>query len=332
MPSPTTLAVPFSAWLFLAVVLAFGLVIDLVAHRGSHAQSRKADLLWSAIWIALALLFGVWVHIQFGSAIATDYLTAYLVEKSLSLDNLFVFLIVFSRLGIPKAEQHRVLQWGIIGAFVTRGIFIAAGAALLSAWHGIVYVLGAFLIYTGIQTVRETVSEARGAKKNAAEDENPVMRFVRRHLPFGTRLDGHKFFTIENGRRIGTPLLLALIVIEITDVIFALDSIPAVFAISEEPFIVYSSNVFAILGLRALYLVLADLLRDLQYLRYGLGAILLFAGAKMLASKFIHVPHLVSLGVVVAVLAASVIPSVIAKRRRERRSAPPSALSRSAQP
>jgi tellurite resistance protein TerC len=304
------LDIPFWAWLVLAGVVVVSLIIDLVAHRGSHGQGRKTAAIWSVVWIALAVAFGGWVALEFGHSAAQEWFTAYLVEKSLSVDNLFVFLVIFSRLHIPEAEQHRVLQWGIIGAFVTRGLFIAAGAAILEAWHPIVYVLGAFLVFTGIKTAREQASgaeEAPGGK---------ILSFVRKHLRLTTQRHGHHFFAVENGRRVGTPLFLALVVIELSDVLFAVDSIPAVFAISRDPFIVYSSNVFAILGLRALYLVLADLLNDLKYLRYGLAAILVFAGGKMLASEVFHIPHVVSLAIIAAILIAVIVPSLIAKRHK----------------
>lgn len=304
-----SLDVPFWAWLVLGGVVVLSLVVDLVRHRGEHGLGRKQAIIWSCAWIALAVAFGGWIALQFGQAAAVSYATAYLIEKSLSVDNLFLFLIIFARLSIPQAEQHRVLLWGIIGAFVTRALFIAGGAALLQAWHGVVYVLGVFLIYTGVKTAREPLDAA---------GEGKVLPFLRRHLPFTLRPHGHQFFVVEDGRRLATPLLLALIVIEITDVFFAVDSIPAVFAITDEPFIIYSSNVFAILGLRALYLVLSDLLTGLKYLRFGLAAILFFAGVKMLGSRFFHVPHVVSLLVILGILVAAIVPSVVSKRRRAR--------------
>jgi tellurite resistance protein TerC len=307
----TSLHVPFWAWLVLGGVVVVGLLVDLVVHRGNHGQGRSRAIIWSVAWITLALGFGGWIAFQFGQEAAEVYFTAYLVEKSLSVDNLFVFLIIFSRLRIPGNEQHRVLQWGIIGAFVTRAAFIAAGATLLSAWHGVTYILGAFLMYTGVKTAREHASDGGGG-----ESEVKALAIVRRHLPFTPRLHGHHFIAVEDGRRVGTPLLLALIVIEITDVLFAVDSIPAVFAITADPFIVYSSNVFAILGLRALYLVLADLLAGLRYLRYGLAAILVFAGAKMLLSSVVRIPHLISLLIIAAILLAAILPSVLTRRRK----------------
>lgn len=315
----TNFDIPISAWVVLGIVVITSVAIDLFGHRGNHSVSRKSAVLWSIGWIVLAVLFGGWVAYQFGAEAGQDYFTAYLLEKSLSLDNLFVFLIVFSRLKIPQTEQHRVLQWGIIGAFVTRALFIGAGTAILQAWHGVVYVLGAFLIFTGVRTVW-----SHNQQNDDDDDEGRVLPFLRKHLPFTPKLDGHAFITLENGKRLATPLFMALIVIEITDVLFAVDSIPAVFAITEEPFLVYSSNIFAILGLRALYLVLAELIADLKYLHYGLGAILVFAGAKMLGSNIFHIPHVASLGAIVGILIAVIIPSVIARRRERRRAAIPS--------
>jgi tellurite resistance protein TerC len=306
MPNVAPLDVPFWVWLLFAGVVLLSLVIDLVAHRGGRGLSRKHAVAYSIGWIVVALLFAGFVALEFGWVTAQAFVTAYLIEKSLSVDNLFVFLVIFGTLKIPGAEQHRVLFWGIIGALVSRAAFIAAGSALLTRWHFAVYVLGAFLIFTGIKTARSAPDAAKQGR---------VLPFLQRHLRLTPNLHGHRFFVVEAGRRVATPLMLALVAIEVTDLLFAVDSVPAVFAISQEPFIVYSSNVFAILGLRALYLVLADLLKDLKYLHYGLAAILVFAGAKMLTSDLLHVPHAVSLLSIVAILAAAIIPSVISRRR-----------------
>ena len=300
--------VSLAMWLFFAAVVIASLAIDLIAHRGAHGRGRRSAALWSLAWIVLAFLFAGWVGLQLGSGAATDFISAYLMEKSLSVDNLFVFMVVFSRLRIPDTEQRRVLSWGIFGALFARAAFIAGGTIALTRWHEIVYLLGVFLIYTGYRTARADAPQAR---------ESRVLKFLRRHLPLTAKLDGHRFLTFENGRRVGTPLMLALLTIEATDVLFAVDSVPAVFAISEEPFIVYSSNVFAVLGLRALFIVLADLLRDLRYLQYGLAAILILVGVKMLASRFVHLPPYVSLIAIVVILAATIIPSLIVARRHE---------------
>ena len=303
---------PLWAWIGFHVLIVLMLAVDLgVFNRKAHAPSFREAAAWSAAWILLALVFNGIVFAAMGSRNGAEWLTGYLIEKSLSVDNLFIFLVVFSRLRIARAEQHRVLQWGILGAFVIRALFIAAGTSMLAAWHGMVYVLGAFLVVTGLKTAWESPSRE-------PEGEGRILTFLRRHLRLTPRMHGHHFFAVEDGRRVGTPLLLALIVIEVTDVIFAIDSIPAVLAISRDPFIVYSSNVFAILGLRALYLVLADLLADLKYLHYGLAAILVFAGAKMLATGFVRVPQALSMTIVVVILTAAIVPSVVARRRRAR--------------
>lgn len=305
--------VPFWAWLVFGGIIALSLVVDLVSHRGGRSPGRKAAIGWSIAWVSVSLLFAGWVGFEFGRDAAIDFVTAWVIEKSLSIDNLFVFLVLFTRLKIPATEQHRVLFWGILGALVSRAVFIAAGSSVLSSWHGAVYVLGAFLIFTGIKT-------ARGHKASDTEHgEGGVLAFLQRHLPFTPRLDGHRFLTVENGRRVATPLLLALLAIEVTDILFAIDSVPAVFAVSKEPFIVYSSNVFAILGLRALYLVLADLLEDLKYLHLALAAILVFAGAKMLTSGLFHMPPIASLAVIAGILIAAIVPSVLARRSKNRR-------------
>jgi tellurite resistance protein TerC len=304
------LDVPLWAWGLFGALVVVSLVVDLATHRGDREFSRREAVGWSVAWIALALAFGVWVAFQFGHVAAGDYITAYLIEKSLSVDNLFVFLVVFQRLEIAPAQQHRVLFWGILGALVFRVLFIAAGAAVLERWHEAVYVLGAFLIYTGYKTAR-----SHGEDKTEGEDR--VLDFLRRHLRIGKRQDEHRFFTVENGRRVATPLLLALLAIEVSDILFAVDSVPAVFAITADPFIVYSSNVFAILGLRALYLVLADLLKDLKYLHWGLAAILALAGVKMLTGKLFKIPHWASLLAIVTILVASIVPSLLARRRRD---------------
>jgi tellurite resistance protein TerC len=303
----TELSVPVWAWFVLGAVVLASLTIDLLAHRGNREQGRNWSVVWSLVWISLALVFGGWIALQFGRHAAGDYLSAYLVEKSLSVDNLFVFLVIFSRLRIPRAEQHRVLWWGIAGAFATRAAFIAGGSALLDAWHGAAYLLGAFLLYAGVKTMSEPL-EGKGDGK--------VLAFVRKHLRVTPRLHGHHFLAVEDGRRVATPLMLALIVVEVSDVLFATDSIPAVFAVSREPFIVYSSNVFAILGLRALYLVLADLIAGLEYLRYGLGAILILAGAKMIAARYLHVPEWASLLAIVSILTATTVASLVARRAK----------------
>jgi tellurite resistance protein TerC len=294
------------AWLLFAAIVIVSLAADLWVHRAGRSLSRRQAIAWSVAWVMLALLFAAGVALWFGSDTAIEFITAYAIEKSLSLDNLFLFIVIFCRLGIPEAEQHRVLFWGILGAFATRAAFIAAGTALLAAWHPVVYVLGAFLLYTGIKTALE---------RPDAEREGRILPFLRRRLPLTSRLSGHRFFVVEDGRRVGTPLLLALLAIEFTDVVFAVDSIPAALAVSRVPFIVYSSNVFAVLGLRALYLVIAHALTGLKYLRFGLGGILAFAGCKMLVGDLVPISHAVSLLVISACMILAVVASLVARRR-----------------
>jgi tellurite resistance protein TerC len=301
------LVVPAWAWGLLAVVMLLLVSIDLFAHRGDRVDSRPRALVWSLVWIAAAVVFGGFVAVYFGASMAEQYFAAYLLEKSLSVDNLFLFVVVFAALEIPSAEQRRVLTWGIVGALVTRGVFIALGSAVLHRWHGITYVFGALLVITAWKMLRET------------EETSRLLPWLERHLPWTREREGHRFFVRRAGRWVATPLLVALLAIELTDVMFAIDSIPAAFAVSEEPFIVYSSNVFAVLGLRALYVVLVGALTDLRYLRYGLSAVIAFAGAKMLAASWITISPLVSVMVIALVIGTAVVASLVASRRERAR-------------
>lgn len=311
-----SLDVPLWAWAVLALVVCVSVSIDLFAHRGDHVDSKRRALAWSIAWITVALIFNAFVAFRFGLPAGEEFLAAYLLEKSLSVDNLFVFLLVFSSLRIPATEQRRVLTWGIAGAILTRGLFIFAGAAAVKEWHSLLYVFGGILIYAAIKLLRHS----------EAESESKVLLWLERHVPWSRTLDGHKFITRIDGRLVATPLLLALIAIEATDIVFAIDSVPAAFAVTEEPFIIYSSNLLAILGLRALFIVLAGALADLRYLHYGLAAVLGFAGAKLLTSQWFHVPPLVSVLVIAGCVGVAVVASVIATRReraREPQPAPP---------
>lgn len=304
------LVVPAWAWALLAGVMLLLIAIDLFAHRGDRVDSHKRALVWSAVWIAAAVGFGGFVAAWFGAGAAEQFFAAYLLEKSLSVDNLFVFVVIFGALGIPPSEQRRVLSWGIIGALVTRGAFIALGTAILHRWHEVTYVFGAILVVTAVKM-------ARGGDGSASR----LVPWIERFLPWTPERSGHRFVVRRGGRWLATPLLLALVVIELTDVVFALDSIPAAFAVSEEPFVIYSSNVFAVLGLRALYVVLLGALVGLRYLKYGLAAVIAFAGAKMLAAPWIHVTPLVSVAVIGVVIGGSALASVIASRRERRAAA-----------
>jgi tellurite resistance protein TerC len=300
----SSLVVPAWAWGLLAGVMLVLISIDLFAHRGDRLDSRRSALVWSAVWIGAAVAFGGFVAAVFGAAAAEQFFAAYLLEKSLSVDNLFLFVVIFGALAIPAAEQRRVLTWGIVGALVTRGVFIALGAAVLHRWHEVTYVFGAILVVTAVKMLRGT--EGAGSR---------LLPWLERHLPWTSERVGHSFVVRRAGRWVGTPLLVALLAIELTDVVFALDSIPAAFAVTDETFLVYSSNVFAVLGLRALYVVLVGALSKLSYLKYGLAAVLGFAGAKMLAAPWIAITPIVSVLVIAAVIGAAVVVSVIAARR-----------------
>jgi tellurite resistance protein TerC len=313
----SSLDVPGWAWALLGILLIVFVAIDLIAHRGHGADSRRRAIAWSLVWIAAAAGFNVFVWAHFGAAAGEQFLAAYLLEKSLSIDNLFLFLVIFAALGIPSSEQRRVLTFGILGALVTRLVFILLGVGVIHRWHEVTYVFGALLVFTAVKLLRAP-----------SEDGQPprLLVWLERHLPWSRQLDGHRFVTRRDGRRMATPLLVALVAIELTDVVFALDSIPAAFAVSEDTFILYSSNVFAVLGLRALYVVLADALGGLRHLRYGLAAVLAFAGGKMLVAQWVKFPPAVSVGVIAGCIGVAVATSLYAARRvtpSSRRASPP---------
>ncbi len=289
---------------FLGLVLAM-LALDLgVFHREDHAVRPREALAWSAVWVALALAFGAFLWATAGAGTGLEYLTGYVIEKSLSVDNILVFVVVFGALGIPATYQHRVLFWGIVSALVLRGAMIAAGAALLHRFHGIVYLFGAFLVLTGVK-----LFVTRGSAPHP--ERSPAFRALRRVVPATPRLDGNRFFTVENGRRVATPLFLALALIELTDVVFAVDSIPAIFAVTDDPYVVFTSNVFAILGLRSLYFLLAGAVQRFTYLKPSLAVVLVFVGAKMALVDAVTVHPAVSLAVVLAILAGGVALSAL---------------------
>lgn len=281
------------------------LLIDLyVFNRKPHEIGIKEALYWTGIWIALALIFGVGVYIYMGTGTALDYYTGYLIEKSLSVDNIFVFLLVFSYFGVPAIYQHKVLFWGIFGALVMRFFFIFAGVALINQFHWIIYVFGAFLVFTGIRLALEK-------EKEIHPERNPILKLVRRMIPVTKEYHEEKFFVKKMGKWMATPMFIVLIVIETTDLIFAVDSIPAILAITTDEFIVYSSNAFAILGLRALYFALSGVMQLFHYLHYGLSLILVFVGVKMLMIDLYHIPTPYALGFVVVTLTGSIIFSIL---------------------
>src|SRR4029450_2787510 len=296
-------------WVAFNVFVLAMLAVDLgVVHRRAHEVTLKEALLWSGIWIALALLFALGVYVWNGSQPALEFLTGYLIEKSLSVDNIFVFVLIFSYFKVPGRYQHKVLFWGILGALVMRAIFIFAGIALLQRLHWIIYVFGALLILTGIKMAMEKDKEIH-------PDKNPVLKLFRRLVPVTDSYHADHFFVKQVGQYAATPLFIVLLVVETTDVIFAVDSIPAILAITMDPFIVYTSNVFAILGLRALYFALAGVMQLFHYLHYGLSAILVFVGTKMLLADVYKLPVWVALGVIAGILLIAVLASVLRPRR-----------------
>ena len=297
-------------WIVFGILIPTMLILDLgVFHRRAHTVKIKEALIWSSVWISLALLFCLGVYLLIGSEKALLFITGYLVEESLSVDNLFVFLLIFTYFCVPAADQHRVLFWGILGAIVMRGIFIMAGLALLENLHWIVYLFGAFLIYTAIRLVFHK-------EKELQPEKNSVLRLFRRFVPLTKNYHMNKFFVKSRGRLLTTPLLLVLVVIETTDVIFAVDSVPAILAITRDPFIVYTSNIFAVMGLRALYFALAGVIQKFYYLNYGLAAILGFLGFKMLVTDFLEIPVGMSLGVVCGILVLSALLSLLRPRKK----------------
>src|SRR5688572_8929850 len=272
----TSIDYPMWVWVFFFAVVLTALFVDIgIVNRHSHAPTRKETVGWSAVWISLALAFNVFVLWQFGSFKAKEFFTGYLIELSLSVDNLFVFLLIFTYFKVPKKYQHRVLFWGIMGALVMRMIMIFAGAELVERFHWIIYIFGAFLLYTGLSMFRDT-------DENFEPHESAIVRFATRYIRISKHYDGDRFIVVQDGVRTGTLLLLVLITVEFTDLIFAVDSIPAIFGITTDRFIVYTSNIFAILGLRTFFFLLADLADRFHYLKIGLAFILTFIGVKML--------------------------------------------------
>ena len=293
-------------WMFggFSVVVGFMLYIDLfLVNRKAHVITIKSALIWSAIWIGTALLFNVFVYYELGTEKALMYLTAYVVEKSLSVDNLFVFLVVFGYFGIHPKYQPRVLRWGILGAIVLRAILIVIGVELVHAFNWMLYIFGGILIITAIRLIK-------GIEQEVDPGKNAALKFVSRHLPVSTELHEEKFLFRKEGVVYATPLLATLIVIETTDLVFALDSIPAVLGISQDLFIVYTSNIFAILGLRALYFALAGVMQLFHYLKYALAIILGFIGVKMLIHDFLKIPIGIALGVVFGLLVLAIVASL----------------------
>jgi tellurite resistance protein TerC len=301
-------------WVGFLLFVLLMLAIDLgVFHRNAHEVSLKEAASWSAVWVALALLFNTGIYLWFGAERGLEFTTGYVLEKALSVDNIFVFVVIFSAFAIPKQLQHRVLFWGVLGALLLRAVFILLGGAVLQRFHWMFYVFGAVLLITGVKLLlqRETPSHP---------EKNPILRALARVLPVTSQLHGEHFTVVQQGRRHATPLLLALVAVEVTDLVFAVDSIPAIFAVTTDPFIVFTSNIFAILGLRSMYFLLAGVIDRFVYLKVGLALVLLFVGSKMLLMDLYKIPILVSLAVIVMLLTVSVLASLLRTAHKHARS------------
>jgi tellurite resistance protein TerC len=325
------------AWAGFLALIALFLALDLgVFHKKDEVVSAKSALTWTGVWFTVSCLFNVVIYfgyerhlfglgqgvgaVETGKDAAIQYFTGYLVELSLSLDNIFVIALLFKFFKVPALYQHRVLFWGILGAIVLRVTMILAGAALIQNFKATIYVFGAILVFTAIKMALQ-----KGDEEFDPEDSR-IVKLVRRFVEISPKMDGPKFFTEVNGKRVATPLFLVLIIVEATDVVFAVDSIPAIFGVTQDPFLVFTSNIFAIMGLRSLYFALASLLNNFAYLKHSLVIVLGFVGVKMLVSGFFHVPPLVSLAVIVGVLALGVIASLIFKKEAEEDVPPPSVI------
>ena len=299
------------SWAIFAVALIGLLSLDLfVFHREAKPVRMREASAWVAVWVSLGLAFGGWIFLTRGSTSGAEYLAGYLIEYSLSMDNVFVFAVLFAYFGVPAAYQHRLLFWGVFGAIVFRAIFILAGTALLESFHIVVYLFGALLLFTAWRMVTAGAENVDPAK-------NPFLRVIRRVVPVTHEFEGQKFFTRRDGRLWATPLFAALVVVETSDIMFAIDSVPAILSLTTDTFIVFTSNAFAIMGLRSLYFLLAGLIDRFEYLKYGLAALLAFAGLKMLLSDGVHLDIWVSLGIIVVILGASVAISLLITRRRD---------------
>ncbi len=301
------LFVLFNVFILLLLVLDLG-----VFHRKAHTVSVREAAFLSVLWVVLALVFNAGMYYVAGRTPALEFFTGYVIERALSFDNIFVFVIIFTYFGVPPQLQHRVLFWGIVGALISRSIFIVAGAALISRFEWVLYLFGAILVYSGWKMMFDRGTEVHPEK-------NVIIRLARRVLPVSSGFESGRFFLRTGGRLFVTPLMIVLIAVETTDIIFAVDSIPAVFGVTRDPFIVYSSNVFAILGLRATYFLLAGVMDTFHYLSHGLSLVLLFIGLKMLLADFVHVPVTISLGVVLLILTVAVGASLIRNRRMKRK-------------
>jgi tellurite resistance protein TerC len=298
-------------WTIFMVFVLTMLALDLgVFNRKAHVIKVKEALLWTLFWVSLSMLFCLGIYYLKGYEKALEFLTAYLIEESLSIDNLFVFLLIFNYFGIPAKYEHKALFWGVLGALVMRGVFIIAGVALITKFHWIIYIFGALLIITAIKITFQK-------DKKIQPEKNPVLKLLHKIMPVDPSFDGGRFFLKKQGRWFATPLFAIVLVLETTDVIFAVDSIPAVLAISTDPFIVYTSNVFAILGLRSLFFAISGIMRLFHYLHYGLSIVLSFVGLKMLLTDIYKIPIVISLGTIATVLLLSILASILWPAREQ---------------
>lgn len=299
-------------WIIFNAIILLLLCVDLVlVNRGGRVLSLKQSLIYSGFWIALALLFAIFVHQWMGPTKSLEFVTGYLIEEALSVDNLFVFILLFRYFSVPAEQERTVLFWGILGALIMRGVFILVGVSLVKRFEWLLYLLGVFLVYTGFKLMRE------GEEEQVDPSRNFALRLARKFLPMTENFEGNRFSVVRDGRRFFTPLFIVLLVVETTDILFATDSIPAILAISRDPFIVYTSNVFAILGLRSLFFVLSGLIKLFHYLNYGLAVVLMFIGVKMLVAAKYVIPTWITLLVVAVVLASSVIASVLRPQKNK---------------
>lgn len=299
-------------WLAFAGIIGFMLVLDLgVFHKKSHKVSIKESLAWTGVWIALALMFNAWVYHSMGQQKGLEFLTGYIIEKSLSIDNIFVISLIFTYFRVPPQYQHRVLFWGVLGALFFRIIFIFAGVALIQKFNWMIYVFGGFLVFTGLKMLREE-------EKTLEIEANPMIKLAKKFWKISPNFDGEKFRTVLNGKKVFTPLFLVLIMIETTDIIFAVDSIPAILAITPDPYIVFTSNVFAILGLRSLYFALNGIMEMFEYINYALAGILAFVGVKMIISSWYHVPTIISVAVIFSFIIISIVASIYFPKKNKK--------------
>lgn len=299
-------------WLAFFAIIGFMLVLDLgVFHKKSHKVSIKESLAWTGVWISLAMLFNAWVYYKMGPQKGIEFFTGYIIEKALSVDNIFVISLIFTYFRVPSQYQHRVLFWGVLGALFFRIIFIYAGVALISKFNWMIYVFGVFLVYTGIKMLKDE-------EKHIEIEANPMIKFVKKFWKISPNFDGENFRTKVNGVMHFTPLFLVLVMIETTDIIFAVDSIPAILAITPDPYIVFTSNVFAILGLRSLYFALNGIMEMFEYINYALSGILVFVGIKMIIAGWYHIPTMVSISVILGLLILSVVASIYFPKKNKK--------------